>query len=150
MSSPDHCHVLDVQLMLSSSQPDLHHAAMGWDTYIPETTRGRLSTCTGQLDLVGRSRGGDNTVLVVMVLYSPAATSPRSLNLLLSCYTTKCTADPWQGAAYTLPNNSSSSPTHAGSPVCLSCVWVFAPLCASTILAGRQLLAGREEQLWRC
>lgn len=151
MSSPGRCHVLDVRLMLSSSQPDLHRAAMCWDTYIPETTRGRLSTYAGQLGLAGSLEGGDDTVLVVVVvIYSPLATSPHSPNPLLSCYTTKHIADPWQGAAYALPNNSSSPPTHAGSPVCLSCVWLSAPSHATATPAGRQLVAGREKQLWRC
>lgn len=111
VSSPGHHHMLDVGLMLRSSQPDLHHAAMCCDTYLPETTGGRLSTYTGQLSLAGSLQGGDVTMLVmVAVVHSPAATS--SLNLHWSCYTTKHSVDPWQGAAYALPNNSSSSPTH--------------------------------------
>lgn len=62
VSNPGHCHMLDVQLTFSSSQPDLHHAAMCWDTYIPETTRGRLPTYTGQ------PRVGDDTALAVVVI----------------------------------------------------------------------------------
>lgn len=111
--------------MLTSSQLGLCHAVMCWDTYIPETTRGRLSTYTGQLDLAGSSWGGDNTGLVaVVVVYSPVAVSSISLNLLLSCYTTKCIADPWQGAAYARPSNSGSSPT-----VSLLCLALCYLLC---------------------
>lgn len=79
-------------------------------------------------------------LVMVTVVHSPAATS--SLNLHWSCYTTRHSVGPWQGAVHALPNNSSSSPTHTGSPICLSCVWLSVPPQASATPMAHSLWLG--------
>jgi len=87
-----------------------------------------------QLEPAGSLRSGDDSALVVVVvlIYSTVTISPCSLNLLLPCYTTKCIADPREGAAYPFPNNSIPLPhTHWQPSLSLLCLALCCFLCIS-------------------